>query len=121
MPRYIQQQCPPLDAGVPMVIPEINPRALLRSSTCSSAKTWGTERGFIAVNQMLIQSYVPALHPLWDEFGLRRYLPAPTGNIRAGKKNFESWPEMIDNVIPYIGGEEEKSEREPLKIWGRFE
>ena len=80
----------------------------------------GTKRGFIAVkSNCSIQSYVPALHPL-REFGLKKVLVCTYQAISGAGKNFARWPEMIDNVIPYISGEETKSELEPLKIWGKI-
>ena len=79
------------------------------------------ERGLIAVkSNCSIQSYVPALHPLRG-FGLERILVCTYQAISGAGKTFESWPDMVDNVIPYIGGEEEKSEQEPMKVWGRVE
>ena len=79
----------------------------------------GTKRGFISVkSNCSLQSYVPALFPL-SEFGVKDVLVCTYQAISGAGKTFETWPEMIDNVIPYIGGEEEKSEREPLKIWGQ--
>lgn len=65
-----------------------------------------------------LQSYVPAIHPLM-KFGVTKVLACTYQAISGAGKTFESWPEMVDNVIPYIGGEEEKSEKEPLKIWGQ--
>lgn len=103
---------------VPMVIPEINPEHLQIIET--QKKRLGTKKGFIAVKpNCSIQSYVPALTPLLcyePEIVLATTYQAISG---AGK-TFREWPEMIDNVIPYIGGEEEKSEQEPLKIWGKI-
>ena len=68
-----------------------------------------------------LQSYVPALYPLHEEFGVKDVLVCTYQAISGAGKTFDTWPEMIDNVIPYIGGEEEKSEKEPLKIWGKVE
>ena len=102
---------------VPMIIPEINPEHL--EVIPSQKKRLGTSRGFIAVkSNCSIQSYVPALSPLREEFGLESVLACTYQAISGAGKTFETWPEMVDNVIPYIGGEEEKSEREPMKIWG---
>ena len=101
---------------VPMVIPEINPEhnAVIERQQ----KRLGTSRGFITVKpNCSIQSYVPALHPL-REFGIEKIVACTYQAISGAGKNFADWPEMIDNVIPYIGGEEEKSEQEPLRIWG---
>ena len=105
---------------VPMVIPEINPEHI--EIIGAQRKRLGTERGFIAVkSNCSIQSYVPALHPLKDKFGLERVLACTYQAISGASKTFGSWPEMVDNVIPYIGGgEEEKSEQEPLKVWGKI-
>lgn len=101
---------------VPMVIPEINDDHL--EIIKSQRKRLGTNYGFIAVKpNCSIQSYVPALHPLM-EFGPEKVLACTYQAISGAGKNFSDWPEMVDNVIPYIGGEEEKSETEPLKIWG---
>jgi len=101
---------------VPMVIPEINADHLAVIE--AQRKRLGTTRGFIAVKpNCSIQSYVPALTPL-RKYGLREVLVTTYQAISGAGKTFDTWPEMVDNVIPYIGGEEEKSEREPLKIWG---
>jgi len=101
---------------VPMVIPELNPGHL--SVIRAQRNRLGTRRGFIAVKpNCSLQSYVPALHPL-REFGIRNVLVCTYQAISGAGKTFQTWPEMVDNVIPYIGGEEEKSEQEPLKIWG---
>ena len=84
-------------------------------------KRLGTKAGFIAVKpNCSIQSYVPALAPLMD-FGPSKVVACTYQAISGAGKTFKSWPEMVDNVIPYIGGEEEKSEQEPLKIWGHIE
>lgn len=101
---------------VPMVIPEINPEHL--DVIPAQRKRLGVRRGFIVVKpNCSIQSYVPALHPLM-EFGPSRVLACTYQSISGAGKTLEACPEIVDNVIPYIGGEEEKSEREPLKIWG---
>ncbi len=103
-------------SDVPMVIPEINPEHL--SVIESQRARLGTHKGFIAVKpNCSIQSYVPMLTPL-RKYGLKQVLVTTYQAISGAGKNFETWPEMVDNVIPYIGGEEEKSEREPLRIWG---
>ena len=105
---------------VPMVIPEINPEHL--EIIPAQKKRLGTTRGFIAVkSNCSIQSYVPALSPLRLEYGLNKILVCTYQAISGAGKTFETWPEMVDNVIPYIGGEEEKSEQEPMKVWGRVE
>jgi len=102
---------------VPMIIPEVNPEHMELIE--HQRRRLGTKRGFIAVkSNCSIQSYVPALHPLRDKFGLTRALVCTYQSISGAGKTFETWPEMTDNVIPYIGGEEEKSEKEPLFIWG---
>ena len=101
---------------VPMVIPEINDAHLAVIE--AQRKRLGTKRGFIAVKpNCSIQSYVPALTPLM-EFGIESVVATTYQAISGAGKTFNEWPEMIDNVIPYIGGEEEKSEQEPLRIWG---
>lgn len=104
---------------VPMVIPEINPEHLAIIE--DQKKRLGTKRGFIAVKpNCSIQSYVPALTPLL-EFEPYEIVATTYQAISGAGKTFEQWPQMIDNVIPYIGGEEEKSEQEPLKVWGTIE
>lgn len=101
---------------VPMLIPEINSDHV--KVIDSQRKRLGTKNGFIAVKpNCSIQSYVPALDPL-RRFGIKNVVACTYQAISGAGKNFSDWPEMIDNVIPYIGGEEEKSEQEPLKIWG---
>jgi aspartate-semialdehyde dehydrogenase len=104
---------------VPMLIPEINfaHTAIIESQK----KRLGTTKGFISVKpNCSIQSYVPALEPL-RKYGIKAVNVTTFQAISGAGKNFETWPEMIDNVIPYIGGEEEKSEKEPLKVWGKIE
>ncbi len=101
---------------VPMVIPEINPQHVEVIS--SQKKRLGTKRGFIAVkSNCSLQSYVPLLHPL-KAFGIKEAAVCTYQAISGAGKTFQTMPEILDNVIPYIGGEEEKSEQEPLKIWG---
>ena len=101
-----------------MVIPEINPDHIHLID--AQRERLGTKRGFIAVkSNCSLQSYVPAIHPLL-KFGVDRALVCTYQAISGAGKTFATWPEMVDNVIPYIGGEEEKSEREPLKIWGQM-
>lgn len=103
---------------VPMLIPEVNAEHI--EIIASQRKRLGTKRGFIAVKpNCSIQSYVPALHPLAD-FGIEQVVACTYQAISGAGKTFDSWPEMIDNVIPYIGGEEQKSEQEPLKVWGEI-
>ena len=104
---------------VPMVIPEINDSHL--EVIEAQRKRLGTKRGFIAVKpNCSIQSYVPAITPLL-KYKPSVVLATTYQAISGAGKTFREWPEMIDNVIPYIGGEEEKSEQEPLKIWGKVE
>ncbi len=104
---------------VPMLIPEINADHV--KVIDSQRKRLGTKNGFIAVKpNCSIQSYVPALDPLM-KFGIKNVVACTYQAISGAGKNFQDWPEMLDNVIPYIGGEEEKSEQEPLKIWGSLE
>ena len=101
---------------VPMIIPEINAEHL--EVIAAQRKRLGTKRGFIAVkSNCSLQSYVPLLHPL-KKFGIRCAAVTTYQAISGAGKTFETMPEIIDNIIPYIGGEEEKSEKEPLKIWG---
>ena len=103
-------------ADVPMVIPEINADHL--DVIPSQRKRLGTKRGFIAVkSNCSLQSYVPLLHPL-QKFGVESVAVCTYQAISGAGKTFQTMPEILDNVIPYIGGEEEKSEKEPLKIWG---
>ena len=104
---------------VPMVIPEINPEHI--EVIKYQKERLGTSRGFVAVKpNCSIQCYTPALHALKD-FGIRQVLVCTYQAISGAGKTFADWPEMVENVIPYIGGEEEKSEKEPLRIWGRIE
>ena len=104
---------------VPMIIPEINPGHA--EIIGAQKKRLGTKRGFIAVkSNCSLQSYVPALHPL-RKYGVKAVAVSTYQAISGAGKTFDRMPEIIDNVIPYIGGEEEKSEREPLKIWGHIE
>ncbi len=104
---------------VPMVVPEINPGHI--EVIEAQRKRLGTSTGFIAVKpNCSIQSYVPALNAL-REFNPKVVVASTYQAISGAGKNFTDWPEMLDNVIPYIGGEEEKSEQEPLRIWGSVE
>ena len=104
---------------VPMVIPEINPEHFKVIE--HQKKRLGTSRGFIAVKpNCSIQSYVPALEA-WKEFQPYECVITTYQAISGAGKDFKSWPEMVENIIPYIGGEEEKSEQEPLKIWGKIQ
>ena len=104
---------------VPMVVPEINANHI--EVIESQRKRLGCKQGFIAVKpNCSIQSYVPALTPLM-EYGPEKVSVCTYQAISGAGKTFKTWPEMVDNVIPYIGGEDEKSENEPLKLWGHVE
>ena len=104
---------------VPMMIPEVN-HAHAKVIEAQRARL-GTKRGFVAVKpNCSLQSYVPAIHPLLD-FGPKKIAVCTYQAISGAGKTFETWPEMVDNLIPFIKGEEEKSEREPMKIWGALE
>ncbi len=104
---------------VPMLIPEINPEHA--HAIEKQRERLGTKTGFIAVKpNCSIQSYVPALTPLYS-CGIESVMVSTYQAISGAGKTFETMPEILDNVIPFIGGEEEKSEQEPLKIWGRLE
>ena len=104
---------------VPMVVPELNPEHL--AVIADQKKRLGTEKGFIVVKpNCSIQSYTPMLHAL-KEFEPSVVVATTYQAISGAGKTFAEWPEMVDNVIPYIGGEEEKSEQEPLRIWGKVE
>ena len=125
--NYAKHECPVISNNsahrhtpdVPMIIPEIN--AEHAKIIEAQRKRLGTKKGFIAVkSNCSLQSYVPALFPL-DKFEIDKCLVTTYQAISGAGKTFERWPEMIDNVIPFIGGEEEKSEQEPLKIWGKIE
>ena len=104
---------------VPMLIPEIN---FAHTAVIEAQKErLGTKKGFISVKpNCSIQSYVPALEPL-RKYGIKAVNVTTFQAISGAGKNFDTWPEMVDNVIPFIGGEEEKSEKEPLKVWGTVE
>lgn len=124
---YAKAECPVISNNsanrftpdVPMIVPELN--ANHAEIIPAQRRRLGTKRGFIAVkSNCSLQSYVPALFPL-SEFGIKKVLVCTYQAISGAGKTFETWPEMVDNVIPYIGGEEEKSEQEPLKIWGKIE
>ena len=124
---YAKHECPVMSNNsahrftedVPMIIPEINPGHM--EIVEAQKKRLGTSRGFISVkSNCSIQSYVPALSPL-RKYGLNKVLACTYQAISGAGKNFDTWPEMVDNLIPFIGGEEEKSEQEPLKVWGHIE
>ena len=123
--QYAKRECPVISNNsahrftkdVPMIIPELNPEHA--EIINAQRKRLGTKKGFIAVkSNCSLQSYVPALFPLDKYFKVEDVLVCTYQAISGAGKTFERWPEMIDNVNPYIGGEEEKSEKEPLKIWG---
>ncbi len=104
---------------VPMVIPEINPEHMKVIEF--QKKRLGTKRGFVAVKpNCSIQSYAPVL-TAWKEFEPYEVVATTYQAISGAGKTFKDWPEMVGNIIPYIGGEEEKSEKEPLRIWGKIE
>ena len=124
---YAKAECPVISNNsahrgtkdVPMIVPEIN--ADHAEIINAQRERLGTKRGFIAVkSNCSLQSYVPALHPLM-KFGVTKALACTYQAISGAGKTFATWPEMVDNIIPFIGGEEEKSEQEPLKIWGKIE
>lgn len=104
---------------VPMVIPEVNPEHF--DVIEAQKKRLGTKRGFIAVKpNCSIQSYAPVL-AAWEEFEPYEVVASTYQAISGAGKTFQDWPEMVENVIPYIGGEEEKSEKEPLRVLGKVE
>lgn len=124
---YAKAECPVVSNNsahrhtpdVPMIIPEIN--ADHAEIIEAQKKRLGTKRGFVSVkSNCSLQSYVPALHPLM-KYGITKVLATTYQAISGAGKTFETWPEMVDNLIPFIGGEEEKSEVEPLKIWGHID
>ena len=104
---------------VPMVVPEINPEHF--EVIKFQKQRLGTTRGFIAVKpNCSIQSYAPVL-TAWKEFEPYEVVATTYQAISGAGKTFKDWPEMVENIIPYIGGEEEKSEKEPLRLWGKIE
>lgn len=104
---------------VPMVVPEINPEHF--EVIEDQKKRLGTDRGFIVVKpNCSIQSYAPVL-TAWKEFEPYEVVATTYQAISGAGKTFKDWPEMVENIIPYIGGEEEKSEQEPLRLWGKVE
>lgn len=124
---YAKHECPVMSNNsanrgvpdVPMIIPEIN--ADHAAVIPAQRARLGTKRGFIAVkSNCSLQSYVPAIHPLLD-LGVTKALACTYQAISGAGKTFQTFPEILDNVIPFIGGEEEKSENEPMKIWGHVE
>ena len=125
---YAKAECPVVSNNsahrmtpdVPMVVPEINADHL--EIIPAQRKRLGTKRGFIAVkSNCSLQSYVPALHPLMKDYGVTKCLVCTYQAISGAGKTFETFPNILDNVIPYIGGEEERSEQEPLKLWGHID
>lgn len=125
--EYAKHECPVVSNNsahrgtpdVPMVVPEINADHIRIID--AQRKRLGTKKGFVAVkSNCSLQSYVPAIYPL-NDLGVEKVLVCTYQAISGAGKTFERWPEMIDNVIPFISGEEEKSEQEPLKIWGKIE
>lgn len=123
---YAKAECPVLSnnsahrwtADVPMIIPELNPDHA--QVIPQQQQRLGSVHGFIAVkSNCSLQSYLPALWPLHEKFGLTKALACTYQAISGAGKNFHTWPEMVDNINPLIKGEEEKSEQEPLKIWGK--
>lgn len=126
--EYAKHECPVVSNNsahrftpdVPMVVPELNAEHI--DIIPAQRKRLGTKRGFIAVkSNCSLQSYVPAIFPLHRKYGVKDVLVCTYQAISGAGKTFERWPEMIDNVIPYIGGEEEKSEKEPLKLLGKID
>ncbi|MEG1886822.1 MAG: aspartate-semialdehyde dehydrogenase [Oscillospiraceae bacterium] len=125
--EFAKHECPVISNNsahratpdVPMIVPELN--ASHSAVIASQKKRLGTRRGFIAVkSNCSLQSYVPALFPL-SEFGVKDALVCTYQAISGAGKTFDTFPDIIDNVIPFIGGEEDKSEQEPLKIWGKVQ
>lgn len=124
---YAKHECPVISNNsscrfiedVPMILPEIN--ADHAEIIDAQRKRLKTKRGFIAVKpNCSLQCYVPAIHPLLD-LNVEKVLACTYQAISGAGKTFETWPLMSDNLIPYIDGEEEKSEKEPLKLWGHIE
>lgn len=124
---YAKAECPVVSNNsalrmyndVPMIVPEIN--ADHTAVIEAQRKRLGTKKGFVSVKcNCSLQSYVPAIHPLMD-LGVSKVLACTYQAISGAGKTFNTFPEIVDNVIPYIGGEEEKSEQEPMKIWGKVE
>lgn len=125
--NYAKMECPVIsnnsanrmESDVPMIIPEINADHM--KIIPFQRKRLNTKKGFIAVkSNCSIQCYVPALHPLFEK-NIQKILVCTYQAISGAGKKFDLWPEMVDNIIPFIAGEEEKSEIEPLKIWGKIE
>lgn len=126
--RYAKAECPVVSNNsahrhtpdVPMIIPEINPQHL--EIIPAQRERLGTKRGFVAVkSNCSLQSYLPALAVINSKYPIDRAIVTTYQAISGAGKTFETWPEMVDNLIPYIGGEEMKSEVEPNKILGKIE
>ena len=126
--EYAKHECPVVSNNsanrftpdVPMVVPELNAEHI--NIIPAQRKRLGTKRGFIAVkSNCSLQSYVPALFPLQDKYPIKKVLVCTYQAISGAGKTFKTWPEMVDNLIPYIGGEEMKSEVEPNKVLGKIE
>lgn len=126
--RYAKAECPVVSnnsahrhtSDVPMIIPEINPEHL--DIIPAQRKRLGTKRGFIAVkSNCSLQSYLPAMAVINEKYPIDHALVTTYQAISGAGKTFTTWPEMVDNLIPYIGGEENKSEVEPNKILGKIE
>ena len=124
---YAKYECPVMSNNsahrwtpdVPMMVPEINPEHMAVIE--AQKKRLGTKRGFVAVKpNCSIQSYAPVL-TAWKEFEPYEVVATTYQAISGAGKTFADWPEMVGNIIPYIGGEEEKSEKEPLRLWGKVE
>ena len=125
--NYAKMECPVISnnsahrftSDVPMVIPEVNPEHI--KIIDAQRKRLGLKKGFIAVkSNCSLQCYVPAIHPLIN-LGVKKVLTCTYQAVSGAGKTLSTWSEMNDNVIPFISGEEEKSEKEPLKIWGKIE
>ncbi len=126
--RYAKAECPVVSNNsahrhtpdVPMIIPEINPAHL--EIIPAQRERLGTKRGFIAVkSNCSLQSYLPALALINEKYPVDRAIVTTYQAISGAGKTFDTWPEMVDNLIPYIGGEESKSEVEPNKVLGKIE
>lgn len=126
--RYAKAECPVVSnnsahrhtADVPMIIPEINPQHL--EIIPAQRERLGTKRGFIAVkSNCSLQSYLPAMAVVNAKYPIDKAIVTTYQAISGAGKTFDTWPEMVDNLIPYIGGEEQKSEVEPNKVLGKIE
>ena len=126
--KYAKAECPVVSNNsahrhtpdVPMIIPEINPEHI--DIIPMQRERLGTKRGFVAVkSNCSLQSYLPAMAVINEKYPIEKALVTTYQAISGAGKTFETWPEMVDNLIPYIGGEELKSEVEPNKILGKIE